>query len=180
MRAISFATRREARLAGDVVFYGNMEGWFKALDARTGQVLWQFKTGSGIIGQPITYRGPDGKQYIAVLSGIGGWPGAVVVNDLDTRDRTAANGWGETMRDSGDFAAALSWHSQALTLARQVGDRLQQARALEGLGDGYQGKGEHSAALDHWRQAHQGYTELGHPAADRTRAKIDNTALPHQ
>jgi len=59
----------------------------------------EFKTGSGIIGQPVTYRGPDGKQYVAVLSGVGGWPGAVVVNDLDTRDRTAALGWGEAMRD---------------------------------------------------------------------------------
>ncbi|HVL66491.1 MAG TPA: methanol/ethanol family PQQ-dependent dehydrogenase [Vicinamibacterales bacterium] len=85
--------------AGDLVFYGNMEGWFKAVHARTGEVLWQFKTGSGIIGQPVTYRGPDGKQYVAVLSGVGGWPGAVVVNDLDTRDRTAALGWGEAMRD---------------------------------------------------------------------------------
>jgi PQQ-dependent dehydrogenase (methanol/ethanol family) len=85
--------------AGDVVFYGTMEGWFKAVHARTGELLWQFKTGSGIIGQPVTYRGPDGVQYVAVLSGIGGWPGAVVVNDLDTRDRTAALGWGEAMRD---------------------------------------------------------------------------------
>ena len=85
--------------AGDVVFYGTMEGWFKAVHARTGELLWQFKTGSGIIGQPITYRGPDGKQYVAVLSGIGGWPGAVVVNDLDTRDATAALGWGSTMAD---------------------------------------------------------------------------------
>ena len=48
--------------------------------------LWQFKTGSGIIGQPITYRGPDGKQYVAVFSGVGGWAGAVVVDDLDPRD----------------------------------------------------------------------------------------------
>jgi PQQ-dependent dehydrogenase (methanol/ethanol family) len=85
--------------AGDVVFYGTMEGWFKAVDANTGQVLWQFKTGSGIIGQPVAYRGPDGHEYIAVLSGIGGWPGAVIVNDLDTRDATAAAGWGEAMRD---------------------------------------------------------------------------------
>ena len=85
--------------AGDVVFYGTMEGWFKAVHARTGQVLWQFKTGSGIIGQPVTYRGPDGKQYVAVFSGVGGWPGSVVVNDLDTNDRTAGNGWGEAMRD---------------------------------------------------------------------------------
>ena len=85
--------------AGNVVFYGNMEGWFKAVDAKSGQVLWQFKTGSGIIGQPIAYKGPDGHQYIAIFSGIGGWPGAVVVNDLDTRDATAAAGWGQAMRD---------------------------------------------------------------------------------
>jgi lanthanide-dependent methanol dehydrogenase len=85
--------------AGGLVFYGNMEGWFKALDARTGNLLWQFKTGSGIIGQPMSFRGPDGHQYIAVFSGVGGWPGAVVVNDLDTNDETAAGGWGVAMRD---------------------------------------------------------------------------------
>jgi PQQ-dependent dehydrogenase (methanol/ethanol family) len=85
--------------AGDLVFYGTMEGWFKAVDARSGQVVWQFKTGSGIVGQPITYRGPDGHQYVAVYSGIGGWPGAVVVNDLDTRDATVATGWGLAMAD---------------------------------------------------------------------------------
>jgi lanthanide-dependent methanol dehydrogenase len=76
-----------------------MEGWFNAINARTGELLWQFKTGSGIIGQPITYRAPDGKQYVAVLSGIGGWPGAIIVNGLDTRDDTAALGWGVAMRD---------------------------------------------------------------------------------
>jgi len=85
--------------ASGVVFYGTMDGWFRAVDARSGKLLWQFKTGSGIVGQPISYRGPDGHQYIAVFSGIGGWPGAVVVNDLDTRDATAANGWGKTMAD---------------------------------------------------------------------------------
>jgi len=83
--------------AGDIVFYGTMEGWFKAVNAKTGDVLWQFKTGSGIIGQPVAYRGPDGHEYIAIFSGIGGWPGAVVVNDLDTRDATAAAGWGQAM-----------------------------------------------------------------------------------
>jgi PQQ-dependent dehydrogenase (methanol/ethanol family) len=85
--------------AGDVVFYGTLEGWFKAVDARTGDLLWQFKTGSGIVGQPISYRGPDGHQYVAVFSGVGGWPGSVVVNDLDTRDATAAAGWGGAMRN---------------------------------------------------------------------------------
>jgi lanthanide-dependent methanol dehydrogenase len=85
--------------AGDVVFYGTMEGWFKAVDARSGQILWQFKTGSGIIGQPTTYRGPDGHQYVAILSGVGGWPGAIVSNDLDARDATAALGFVGAMGD---------------------------------------------------------------------------------
>jgi PQQ-dependent dehydrogenase (methanol/ethanol family) len=84
---------------GDLVFFGTMDGWFKAADARTGKILWQFKTGSGIIGQPITYRGPDGKQYVAILSGIGGWPGSIVSANLDTRDDSAANGWGSALRD---------------------------------------------------------------------------------
>jgi lanthanide-dependent methanol dehydrogenase len=88
--------------AGDVIFYGTMEGTFKALNAATGELLWQFKTGSGIIGQPVTYRGPDGKQYVAVLSGIGGWPGSIVAADLDTRDETAGNGWGSALQDLPD------------------------------------------------------------------------------
>jgi hypothetical protein len=52
------------------------------------------QTGSGIIGQPTVYRGPDGHEYVAILSGIGGWAGSVVSNDLDPRDATAGNGWG--------------------------------------------------------------------------------------
>ena len=88
--------------AGDVVFYGTMEGWFKAVHARTGEVLWQFKTGSGIIGQPTTYRGPDGHQYVAILSGVGGWSGAIVSGDLDARDGTGALGFLNVMRDLPD------------------------------------------------------------------------------
>ena len=85
--------------AGDIVFYGTMSGWFKAVDARSGQQLWQFKTGSGIIGQPVTYKGPDGKQYIAILSGVGGWAGAVVAGGLDVRDKSAALGFAGAMKD---------------------------------------------------------------------------------
>jgi alcohol dehydrogenase (cytochrome c) len=89
--------------AGDVVFYGTMEGWFKALDARTGTLLWQFKTGSGIISQPVTYKGPDGKQYVAVLSGVGGWAGATVAGGLNAKkDGTAALGFGNAMADLPD------------------------------------------------------------------------------
>jgi PQQ-dependent dehydrogenase (methanol/ethanol family) len=91
--------------AGDVAFYGTMDGWLKAVHARTGETLWQFKTGSGIVGQPITYRGPDGKQYVAVLAGVGGWAGAVVAGDLDTRDATAALGF---VNATADLPAATS------------------------------------------------------------------------
>jgi len=55
--------------------------------------------GSGIIGQPVAYRGPDGKEYIAVLSGVGGWPGAIVAGQLDPRDSTAALGFADAMKD---------------------------------------------------------------------------------
>jgi PQQ-dependent dehydrogenase (methanol/ethanol family) len=85
--------------AGGVVFYGTMDGWFKAVDATNGKLLWQFKAGSGIVGQPVSYRAPDGKQYIAILSGVGGWAGAVVTGKFDTRDVSAGNGWGGVMSD---------------------------------------------------------------------------------
>lgn len=85
--------------AGDLVFYGTMDGWFKAVNARTGELLWRFKCGSGIIGQPIVYQGPDGHEYVAVLAGVGGWAGAIVSNDLDTRDATAGNGFGGALGD---------------------------------------------------------------------------------
>ncbi len=58
--------------AGDLVFYGTTDGWFRAVDARTGKILWQQKLSSGIIGQPMTYLGPDGRQYVAIASGVGG------------------------------------------------------------------------------------------------------------
>ena len=78
--------------AGDVVFYGTMDRWFKAVDAHSGKVLWQFQTGSGIVGNPVTFLGPDGKQYVAIYSGVGGWMGAVAFPSLSTDDPTAALG----------------------------------------------------------------------------------------
>ena len=54
--------------AGGLVFHGDIKGWFKALDAKTGKTLWKFNAGSGITAAPMTYE-LDGKQYIAVVSG---------------------------------------------------------------------------------------------------------------
>ena len=78
--------------SGDVVFYGTMDGWFRAVDARSGTVLWQLKLTSGIIGNPMTFIGPDGKQYVAIYAGIGGWMGAVALPSVSTDDDYAALG----------------------------------------------------------------------------------------
>ncbi|PRD41455.1 PQQ-dependent dehydrogenase, methanol/ethanol family [Phyllobacterium phragmitis] len=58
---------------GDIVFYGTLEGYLKAVD-NDGNELYKFKTPSGIIGNVTTYE-HDGKQYVAILSGVGGWAG---------------------------------------------------------------------------------------------------------
>ncbi|MBV8495930.1 MAG: PQQ-dependent dehydrogenase, methanol/ethanol family [Gammaproteobacteria bacterium] len=72
---------------GDVAFYGTLDGWFKSVDARTGRVLSKFKVGSGVVGNPITYLGPDGRQYVAVYAGIGGdW--ALLAGDTRSDDPT--------------------------------------------------------------------------------------------
>jgi glucose dehydrogenase len=90
---------------GDVVFYGTLEGWFVALDARTGNELWKFHTGSGIVGNPITYRGPDGKQYVAVYSGVGGWMGAVAFPSVSADDPYAGLGVVGAMKDIKKYTA---------------------------------------------------------------------------
>ena len=66
--------------AGGLVFFGTPEGDFKALDDETGEELWSFQTGSGIVGQPVTWE-QDGEQYVSIISGWGGavplWGGEV-------------------------------------------------------------------------------------------------------
>ena len=68
--------------AGGLVFYGSLNGDFRAVDRNSGKILWQRKLGSGIIGNPITYK-VGGKQYVSVHSGIGGWIGLPVTAGLD-------------------------------------------------------------------------------------------------
>jgi lanthanide-dependent methanol dehydrogenase len=78
--------------AGGLVFYGTLDGLFKAADARSGKVLWQFRTASGIVGRPVTWRGMDGRQHVAVLAGLGGLTGTKSAREIDARDATAAHG----------------------------------------------------------------------------------------
>ncbi|MBG0810131.1 methanol/ethanol family PQQ-dependent dehydrogenase [Methylosinus sp. H3A] len=60
--------------SGGLAFYGTLEGYLKAVDVKTGKELYKYKTPSGIIGNVMTYE-HKGKQYVAVLSGVGGWAG---------------------------------------------------------------------------------------------------------
>ena len=79
--------------AGNVVFYGTLDGWFKAVDARNGTVLYQFKVGSGIVGAPMTYRGPTASSTSPCIAGIGGDMGLLIAGDVaanmpfDVRER---------------------------------------------------------------------------------------------
>ena len=84
---------------GDVAFYGTMDRMFKAVDARSGKLLWQIRAPSGFIGQPVTYVGKDGVQYVAILSGVGGWPGVVANAEVDPRVRNGALGFTGASQD---------------------------------------------------------------------------------
>ncbi len=75
--------------AGNLVFYGTLDGFIKARNADTGDLLWKFKLPSGVIGHPMTYTHKD-TQYVAIFYGVGGWPGIGLVQDLE--DPTAGLG----------------------------------------------------------------------------------------
>ena len=68
--------------AGDVIFYGTLEGYLKAVSLKDGSELWKFKTPSGIIGNVFSYMF-KGKQYVGVYSGIGGWAGIGMAAGLE-------------------------------------------------------------------------------------------------
>jgi lanthanide-dependent methanol dehydrogenase len=85
--------------AGDVVFYGTLEGHLKAIDANTGEELYSFKTPSGIIGNVNTWT-YQGKQYVGVLSGVGGWAGIGMAAGL--ADEAGAQAWHDAAGRGGE------------------------------------------------------------------------------
>ncbi|MET0576818.1 MAG: methanol/ethanol family PQQ-dependent dehydrogenase [Mesorhizobium sp.] len=92
--------------AGDVVFYGTLEGYIKAVD-KDGKELYKFKTPSGIIGNINTFE-HGGKQYIAVLSGVGGWAGIGLAGGLLSPENAAAwHGAVDQGREQGDEAQVV-------------------------------------------------------------------------
>ena len=82
--------------ASNVVFYGTLDRWFKAVDANSGKELYKHQVGSGVIGNAFTY-GHKGKQYVGAFSGIGGWAGVAMNLGLtnDTDALGAAGGYKE-------------------------------------------------------------------------------------
>jgi lanthanide-dependent methanol dehydrogenase len=97
---------------GDVVFYGTLEGYIKAVD-KDGNELYKFKTPSGIIGNINTFE-HNGKQYLAVLSGVGGWAGIGLAGGLLSPE------------------LAAQWHT-AVDQGREQGDEATQV-GTAGLG----------------------------------------------
>jgi lanthanide-dependent methanol dehydrogenase len=87
----------------DIVFYGTLDRWFKAVDALSGKVLWKLQVGSGVVGNAFTY-GHKGKQYVGVLSGIGGW--AAVAMNLGLTQPTDALGAAGGYADLAKYNAA--------------------------------------------------------------------------
>ena len=109
--------------AGDIAFYGTLEGYLKAVSTTDGKELWKFKTPSGIIGNVFTYQ-YDGKQYVGIYSGIGGWAGIGMAAGLtkDTDGLGAVGGYKElgkfTTLGGSLFVFALPGGSSTKTASR--------------------------------------------------------------
>jgi alcohol dehydrogenase (cytochrome c) len=127
--------------AGDVAFYGTMHRWFKAVDAKSGQVLWQFHTPSGIIGQPTTYS-VNGVQYVAILSGVGGWPGAVANSAINPQVRNGALGFAGAMQDLPAYTSAGSTLLVCALPESERGAATQQPNSSGGPPSGQPGPGQ--------------------------------------
>ena len=93
--------------AGDLVFYGTLEGYLKAVDLN-GKELFKFKTPSGIIGNVFTYM-HAGKQYVGVFSGIGGWAGIGMAAGLEKdSDGLGAVGGYKEIKNYTDLGGTLT------------------------------------------------------------------------
>ena len=123
--------------AGDVAFYGTMDRWFKAVDATDGKILWKFHGPSGFIGQPVTYKGSDGRQYVAILSGVGGWSGALAAAEIDPRVRNGALGFVGATQDLPAYTVGGS-SLLVFALPKDTGAPPEAASQKPGSGNGSQ------------------------------------------
>ncbi len=103
--------------AGGLGFYGTLTGQLNAVDLKTGKVLYSFKCPSGIIGNPITYM-HDGHQYVAILSGVGGWAAIGMTNNLhEASAGLGAVGMNATLTDYTNLGGTLMVFSLPTTIA---------------------------------------------------------------
>jgi len=103
--------------AGGLGFYGTLTGQLNAVDLKTGKVLYTFKCPSGIIGNPITYM-HDGHQYVAVLSGVGGWAAIGMTNNLhEASAGLGAVGMNATLTDYTNLGGTLMVFALPTTVA---------------------------------------------------------------
>ncbi len=100
--------------AGNLAVYGTLDRWFKVVNATDGSLVYQFHAPSGFVGQPVTYEGRDGNQYIAMLSGVGGWVAAIANAAIDPHVRNGALGMAGAL---GDLPAYTSGGSTLLVFA---------------------------------------------------------------
>jgi hypothetical protein len=82
--------------AGDLVFYGTMDGWFKAVDAKSGKLLWQFKTDPASSASPSPIAGPTARVRRRPV-GRGRLGGCRRLDDIDVRDGSAAEAFANAM-----------------------------------------------------------------------------------
>jgi alcohol dehydrogenase (cytochrome c) len=83
---------------GGLLFNGKHTGEFFAMDAETGETLWEFKTSSGVNAMPVTWT-RNGKQYVAVLSGLGGLYGSTTARQTLPNMPLGGSIWVFALRD---------------------------------------------------------------------------------
>ena len=102
---------------GGLAFYGTLKGMFQAVDLKTGKILYSFKCPSGIIGNPITYM-HNGRQYVAILSGVGGWAAIGMTNNLhEATAGLGAVGLNATLTDYTNLGGTLMVFALPATVA---------------------------------------------------------------
>ncbi len=104
--------------AGNVVFYGTLDKWFKAVDATTGALLFQTQLECPIVGNPISFSGPDGRQRVAVFTGVGWLAGGFAGG---TCPYTSAGGDSVAAGQAGPLAGAFSTLKVAKADAKGTG-----------------------------------------------------------
>jgi alcohol dehydrogenase (cytochrome c) len=77
--------------AGGIVFIGDLDRWFRALDVKSGEVLWQIRLETSVQGYPVTFAA-NGKQYVAVTTGNGGGSPRQVPGTLIPEIKPPVNG----------------------------------------------------------------------------------------